>query len=194
MVNENVTAIGTGVTWWAVMGAEAVQVLTDLRWIIVFVFSLIIVDFWWGVKELRMKYAEAETKAEKEKYHFRLSYAGRRTLNKFVDYLTWTLVSCIAGIAVTEPLGICSHTTTAAVGIGFACLFELSSITGHIAACNGIRIRFSLKDLLVALTRAKSEQLGDVLDQGIEEIDDGTRDHHQQHYDYEHKRKKPKKV
>ena len=96
----------------------------------------------------------------------------RRTMNKIVDYTTYLLIGCIAGLAITEPMGLCGHTVTAAVGIGFGCLFELSSIVGHIAQVRGVRIHLDLKKLLVAIVRTKSEGLGEILDEGIEDIKD----------------------
>ena len=38
-------------TTWAVMGAEAMTALYDLRWMIVFIVALILCDFWWGISE-----------------------------------------------------------------------------------------------------------------------------------------------
>ena len=157
---------------WAFFATEAVEAIYDLRWMVAFTVILIVTDFWWGWRECKKHRTEAKTEEERKKYKFRFSTAGRRTLNKLVDYATYLLVGCVAGFAITEPLGICTHTTTAALGIGFGCLFELSSIVGHIAQVRGVNIKLNLKGLLVALARKKSEDLGDILDQGIEEIKD----------------------
>lgn len=119
-----------------------------------------------------MHFQNATTKEEKAKHKFRFSTAGRRTLNKLLDYTTYLLVGCVAGFAITEPLGMCSHNVTAAIGLEFGCLFEISSIVGHIAAVKGIKIRLNLKSLLVAIVKKKSEDLGEILDEGIEEIKD----------------------
>ena len=91
-------------------------------------------------------------------------------MNKLVDYTTYLLVGCVAGLAITEPLGICTHTVTAALGIGFGCLFELSSIAGHVAAVKGINVKVNLKALLVAIAKRKSEALGEIIDESIETI------------------------
>ena len=99
-------------------------------------------------------------------------------MNKAVDYLTYLLVGCVAGLAITEPMGIADHTTTAAIGLGFGCLFEISSIVGHVAAVKGINIKLNLKALIVALIRKKNEDIAAVLDEGIEEIEDNRRPHH----------------
>ncbi len=165
-------SIGTQGFTWALFGSEVLDAVFDLRWAILFMVVLILADFWWGWSECRMHYRNATTKEEKAKHKFRFSTAGRRTLNKLVDYTTYLLVGCVAGFAITEPLGMCSHNVTAAIGLGFGCLFEISSIVGHIAAVKGIKIRLNLKSLLIALVKKKSEGLGEILDEGIEEIKD----------------------
>lgn len=173
--------IGAQGVSWTVFGAECLQAVNDLRWMIIFAALLIATDFWWGVRELNMLHSQAESRLDKERTKFHFSQAGRRTLNKAVDYLTYLLVGCVAGLAITEPMGIATHTTTAAVGLGFGCLFELSSIVGHIAAVKGINIRLNLKRLLVAIIKHKSEELAEVIDEGIEEIEDHRRPHHRMH-------------
>lgn len=162
---------------WTTFGAECLQAVCDLRWMIVFAVLLIATDFWWGVRELAMMHQQAETKREKEKTKFHFSRAGRRTLNKLVDYTTYLLLGCVAGLAITEPMGLCDHTLTAAIGLGFGCLFEVSSIVGHIAVVKGINIRLNLKRLLVALVKQKNEAMAEVLDEGIEDINDNRRHH-----------------
>ena len=163
--------LATAVIMWSVFATEALNVLHDLRWMLVLMVTLILTDFWWGWSENRMHYKAAKTKREREKYRFHFSAAGRRTLNKLVDYMTYLLVGCVVGLAVTEPLGICTHTTTAAIGIGFGCIFELSSIVGHICVVKGFDVRLNLKSLLVAIVKRKSEAMGEILDEGIEKIE-----------------------
>lgn len=175
MNTNNVGAQGIS---WTVFGAECLGAVYDLRWMIILAVLLIGTDFWWGVRENNMLEKQAVTRSEKEKFKFHFSQAGRRTLNKAVDYLTYLLVGCVSGLAITEPMGIADHTTTAAIGLGFGMLFELSSIVGHIAVVKGINIKLNLKKLLVALIKHKSEELADVIDEGIEEIDDNRRKHH----------------
>ena len=168
--------LATAAIMWSVFASEALNALHDLRWMLVLMVTLILTDFWWGWSENRMHYKAAKTKREREKYRFHFSAAGRRTLNKLVDYMTYLLVGCVVGLAVTEPLGICTHTTTAAVGIGFGCIFELSSIVGHICVVKGFDVRLNLKSLLVAIVKRKSEAMGEILDEGITEIKDKNRE------------------
>lgn len=163
--------VGAMITW-GLFASEALSAIHDLRWAIVFCIVLIATDFWWGWRENKKHLKEAKTEDEKKKYKFHFSSAGRRTLNKFVDYTTYLLLGCVAGLAVTEPMGICSHTVTAALGIGFGCVFEISSIIGHIAIVKGVNIKLNLKGLLVAIFKRKSEALGEIIDESIEEIKD----------------------
>lgn len=181
----NVNNIGAQGVSWTVFGAECLQAVNDLRWMIIFAVLLIFTDFWWGCRELAMLHNQAVSRVEKERTKFHFSQAGRRTLNKAVDYLTYLLVGCVAGLAITEPMGIATHTVTAAVGLGFGCLFELSSIVGHIAAVKGINIRLNLKRLLVAIIKHKSEELAEVIDEGIEDIRDNRRPHNRMRLPHE---------
>lgn len=166
--------VGAMITW-SLFASEALSAVHDLRWAIVFCLVLIATDFWWGWRECKHHAKGAKSEEEKKKYKFHFSSAGRRTLNKFVDYTTYLLLGCVAGLAVTEPMGICTHTTTAALGIAFGCVFEISSIVGHIAVVKGINIKINLKNLIVAIFKRKSEALGEIIDESIEEIEDNRR-------------------
>ena len=145
-------------TVWAVMSTEAVNVLFDLRWMLVLVVALIAADLWWGISESRKNGVE-----------IRFSRAGRRTCNKFVDYMTYLIIGALIGMAIFEPLEMATHTVTAAVALGLGCLFELNSIIGHVAAIRGSRWRFSLKRFVVAIVRKKNEDLGDAVDDALDE-------------------------
>lgn len=165
----------------ATFAGECLQVVTDLRWLIILAGVLIAGDFWWGWRESKMHREEAKTDAEREKYEWHNSRAVRRTLNKIVDYTSYMLVGVVFGLALTEPWGICDHTTAAMAGMLFGCACEVSSIFGHIAYVKGVRIKINIKRLSVELVRTKSEALANLLDAGIEEIEDDTRKHHARH-------------
>ena len=173
--------IGSAGVSWVAFGAECLAVVTDLRWMILLTIILIAGDFWWGWRECVLHKEEAKTEEEKAKYKFRFSLAGRRTLNKLVDYTSYLLVGAVFGLAITEPIGVCGHTFTAAIGLGFGCLFEISSIVGHIAQVKGFKVKIDYKRLLVAIVRQKSEGMAEILDEGIEHIDNGEREHHMKH-------------
>ena len=142
---------------WMVMGAEAMTAVYDLRWMIVLIVVLIMADFWWGVSESR-----------KKKVEFRFSRAGRRTCNKFVDYLTYLLIGAVLGLAIFEPLGMATHTTTAAVALGMGCVWEVDSIVGHVCAVHGIKWKFSVKKLIVGIVKRKGgEEMGEAVEEAM---------------------------
>ena len=66
-------------------------------------------------------------------------------------------------------LDMATHTVTAAVALGLGCLFELNSIIGHVAAIHGSKWRFSLKRFVVSLVRKKNEDLGDAVEDALDE-------------------------
>jgi len=176
-INNNVAAQGFS---WTVFGFEAMEAAVHLRWMIVLCIVLILTDYWWGGSESRMRYKDAVAKGDTEgarTYKWRFSKAGRRTFNKIVDYLTYLLLGCLIGMAVTEPLGLCSHTTTSAVAMGLACLFELSSIVGHICYVHGVQppkitwadVWSFVKRFGVNLVKSKSDTVGSALEDTINE-------------------------
>ena len=139
------------------MAAEALTALYDLRWMIAFIFVLVVADFWFGVKA---------SLANKEK--FRFSRAGRRTCNKFCDYIVYLIVGALFGMAIFEPLGICSHTTAAAVCLGLGCLWEIDSIMEHACTLHGIKKNWSVKRLLIALLKVKNPEAGAAVEEVLD--------------------------
>lgn len=75
--------------------------------------------------------AKQEKLMEKFKWH--KSRAVRRTMNKMVDYVTFLVLGALIGVAITEPMEICNHIWTAALGLGIGCGCEVASIIGHVA-------------------------------------------------------------
>ena len=142
------------------MGAEAMGALYDLRWMLVLIVVLIVADFWFGVSESLHKHE-----------HFRFSRAGRRTCNKAVDYVTYLMLGSVLGLAIFEPLGWANHVTTAAVGLGFGCLWEVDSIVGHVCELHGVKNKFSVKRLLIALIKKKDEDVGEAVEEAFEEME-----------------------
>lgn len=133
------------------MGSEALTVLYDLRWMLVLIVVLVVADFWFGVSESLKKNKE-----------FRFSRAGRRTCNKVIDYLTYLLIGAVLGLALFEPLELCDHTVSAAIGLGLGCLWEIDSIIGHVCALHGMSNPFSVKKILIAILKKKLDLKDDV--------------------------------
>lgn len=186
----NASNIGKAFTW-SVMGAEAIQAIHDLRWMIVLVILLIIADYRFGREESRKMHRQAlrqgnEVLAKLTEFH--LSRAIRRTCNKFIDYMTLLLVFCIFGLAVTEPYGLCSHTITAGIAVIFAYVCEVASIIGHILVLKGIeKPKFTWSNtglfigrVLASFARTKSEDFGNALDETVEKTFSGRREDKEQ--------------
>lgn len=138
------------------MGVEAMQALFDLRWMLVLIVVLIVADFWFGVSDSLHKHE-----------HFRFSRAGRRTCNKAVDYVTYLILGSVLGMAIFEPLGWATHTTTAALGLGLGCLWEIDSIVGHVCALHGVKNRFSIKRFIIALMKKKNDDIGEAVEEAM---------------------------
>ena len=60
---------------------EIGSVLFELRWFILAAFALILADLWFGIQVSRKKGLE-----------IRRSSAGRRTFNKFIDYILYIVL------------------------------------------------------------------------------------------------------
>lgn len=158
MTTQALETSGAKFIAWNTMGMEALTVLYDLRWMLVLMMVLIIADFWFGVSE-----------SVKNNEHFRFSRAGRRTCDKAVSYLTYLLVGAVLGLAIFEPLGWATHVTTAAIGAGFGCVWELDSILIHVCALHGIKKTFSIKRFIISLLKKKSNDLGEAVEDGLED-------------------------
>lgn len=156
MVNNITASTGRAVVV-GTMGVEAMTALYDLRWMLVLIVVLIVADFWFGVSESLKKHE-----------HFRFSRAGRRTCNKAVDYVTYLILGSVIGLAIFEPLGWATHTTTAAIGLGFGCVWEIDSIVGHACALHGVKNKFSIKRLIIAIIKKKDADVGEAVEEALE--------------------------
>ena len=85
-----------------------------------------------------------------------------------MDYLTYLIVGAVVGLAIFEPLGWATHTTTAAIGLGFGCVWEMDSIMGHVCALHGVQWKFSIKKMIIVLLKRKSPDLGDAVEEAME--------------------------
>ena len=97
----------------AVVGAysfvgEIKEVVFQLRWMLVFIVVMIIADFVLGIIDSVVKRGE----------EFRFSRAGRRTMCKFIEYNSYLVLGFMMGIAILQPVGVCSYTVSAMCGLG----------------------------------------------------------------------------
>lgn len=81
---------------------EIRSVVFELRWMLVFIVAMIIADFVLGIIDSVVKRGE----------DFRFSRAGRRTMCKFIEYNSYLVLGFGFGVAILQPVGICSYTTS----------------------------------------------------------------------------------
>ena len=127
--------VGTKVVMWGTVGTELMSVVYELRWMVLLSVVLILADLWWGRSAARKHYAEAVRSGNQtlqETFRWHKSRAVRRTCNKVVDYLTYLIVGALLGLAIFEPMEVCSHVWTAAIGLLTGGCCEVASIVGHI--------------------------------------------------------------
>lgn len=140
---------------------EILQTFFDLRWVILCICLLVITDFWSGLA--------ASVKVRHEE--FRFSRAGRRTLAKLAEYLSFIILGIVIAKSILEPFGICTYVTGGAVVATLCLLLEADSIYGHVCDLHGIHNRFSLKRLVVAYLKRKNQDLGEALEDTLEEAE-----------------------
>lgn len=150
---------GAGIA--TLFGTELISVLFSLRWVILFIVILVVTDFWSGLT--------ASVKVRKE--DFRLSRALRRTIVKFLEYINFIVFGLLLAKACLEPFGIGTDITGGAIGAACALLIEFDSIYGHICDLHGISNRISLKRIFVLWLKRKDEDLGEAVEDAVNEQD-----------------------
>ena len=128
---------------------ECLQLLYDLRWMILLAFILIIADFWFGMNASKLKGIP-----------IRKSRAGRRTFNKIIDYICYLLMGAVLGKAIGEPYGMNPIVVSITVMVICYC-FEIDSIYGHICEIHGIKKRYSIWRILFKLLTLKFKDVGE---------------------------------
>ena len=166
------TTVGTKGIVWAAIGSELIVMVYDLRYMIIFSAVLILVDLWWGYSESHMRHERAKKEGDEvmmEKWKWHKSRAIRRSANKFVDYVTYLAMGGFMGLAITEPMDICSHVWTAAISLGVGCACEIASIIGHVAYVKmGVEVSMvegwkAFVRFLGRLITFKNEAIGDAV-------------------------------
>lgn len=128
---------------------ECTQILHDLRWMILLAVILILSDLWFGISASRV-----------QGIAIRKSRAGRRTLNKLVDYICYILLGAVIGKAIGEPYGVDPMVVSITVMILCYC-FEIDSIYGHICEIHGIKKQYSIWKIIFKLFTFKFNELGE---------------------------------
>lgn len=130
-------------------------VVFELRWMLVFIVAMIIADFVLGIIDSVVKRGE----------DFRFSRAGRRTMCKFIEYNSYLVLGFGLGIAILEPVGVCTYTISAMCGLGIAFIFEFDSIMEHVCNIHGIKNKVSIKRLLVGYIKKKYNAAGEIIEE-----------------------------
>lgn len=138
--------------------AELTAAVYELRWMILAVVVLVVADFVTGLT------ASVRLNGE----DFRFSRAGRRTMGKLLEYFGYLIIGVALGKGL-EPLGMFTYMQFSAVCLGFAALWEVDSIMGHICDLHGITAHFSIKKLLIALIKKKDKSLGEAVEEAMGE-------------------------
>lgn len=128
---------------------ECTQIIYDLRWMILLAIILILSDLWFGISASRV-----------QGIVIRKSRAGRRTLNKLVDYICYILLGMVIGKAIGEPYGVNPIGVSITIMILCYC-FEIDSIYGHICEIHGIKKRYSIWRILFKLLTLKFKDVGE---------------------------------
>lgn len=128
---------------------ECTQIIYDLRWMILLAIILIFSDLWFGISASRV-----------QGIVIRKSRAGRRTLNKLVDYICYILLGAVLGKAIGEPYGMNPIVVSITVMVICYC-FEVDSIYGHICEIHGIKKRYSIWRILFKLLTLKFKDVGE---------------------------------
>ena len=128
---------------------ECTRILYDLRWMIILAIILILSDLWFGLSASRL-----------QKIEIRKSRAGRRTLNKIVDYICYVLLGAVLGKAIGEPYGVDPIEVSITIMILCYC-FEIDSIYGHICILHGIKKKYSIWSIFWKLLTLKFKDVGE---------------------------------
>lgn len=165
--------VGTKAVIWGSVGTELLNVVYDLRYMVLCAVALILADLWWGYSESRIRRNHAKeignaTLEDKFKWH--KSRAIRKSMNKLIDYVSYLVLGALLGMGITEPMGICDHVSTAALGLGIGGGCEVASIIGHVAYVK-LGVEVSLIDAWRAtirffgrLIKSKSQEIGDAVE------------------------------
>lgn len=134
-------------------------VLFELRWMLALIVVMIVADFVLGIIDSVVKRGE----------DFRFSRAGRRTMCKFIEYNSYLVLGFALGIAILQPVGICSYTVASMCGLAIAIVFEFDSISEHICDIHGIKNKVSIKKLLVGYIKKRYNVAGELIEEATKE-------------------------
>lgn len=116
--------------------AEWQELIYHMRWMIFLAIVLIVADLWFGCRASKYRGEPV-----------RKSKAGRRSLNKVVDYLCYLFIGITIGKAIAEPYGV-DPIITAITALILCYGFEIDSVYGHILELHNIKTKYSIWRLI----------------------------------------------
>lgn len=114
----------------ATMMSGLMDFLTPLRWFMLLAFILIIADLRFGIEA-----------SKKRGEQIRFSRAGRRTINKMVDYLCWILLAGAIGKAFSIPFDM-PILPAAVLLVIYG--FEINSCYGNYFEAHGKKVKVNI--------------------------------------------------
>ena len=152
-------------TFATLYSEQVLPFLIDAGWLLLLPLLMVSVDCWFGISESRQR---RET--------VRFSRAGWKTLRKLLDYYTLLTLGFVVGHILPVYIGI-TVSEACFYSVLIPSLFDLCSIIGHILILKGIKIspRRFLVNLVVGFVKTKNEDIGNVLEEGInKELDNNN--------------------
>lgn len=159
--------------------AELQQLLYEERWMLLFLILLIIVDFRFGWGESHKRYKEAKEKHDEAlafNYKWHTSRAIRRTFNKFMDYISLTMLFTAFGLWALPPVGV-DYIFGAYTACAIAFFCEIRSVGGHLLYLRGISVEKNtlmgyVKTFAVAIAKRKNEDIGCAMEETFDRMND----------------------
>ncbi|MCM1438812.1 MAG: phage holin family protein [Roseburia sp.] len=142
--------------------SEMTDMVYQTRWLFLLALFLVIIDFWFGINV-----------SKAQNIPIRWSRAGRRTLNKSIDYLCYITLGIVLGKAFGEPFGMEPHTLAIIVML-FCCGFEIDSIWSHICILHGIKKPVSVWRVILLVITFKFKEIKEELTEIGEKIEDAV--------------------
>lgn len=102
--------------------------------------ALIVADLRWGIAKVKYNNSIAVQKGEKQQ-EIRTSWAIRRSVNKFMDYLLWITIAGLLGQSFGNLLGI---PTLSLITLVFVYYTELNSCFNNYYASKGLPANFNI--------------------------------------------------
>lgn len=129
---------------------EVGDILFELRWWILAAFGLILADLWFGIRASRKKGLE-----------IRRSSAGRRTFNKFIDYILYILLGTTLAMSIGQPWEIQPiHIASCILALCYS--FEIDSIYSHVCFLHGAKKKVSIFKVTWMIITLRFRELGEL--------------------------------